>query len=139
MFRALPLLFVAIAEIFSSCGGRRAPKAVYPRTGTSQTGIASWYGHPYHGRKTASGEVYDMEKRTAAHREWAFGSMVRVLNLSNGKSVEVRINDRGPFVRGRIIDLSRAAARDVGLLTSGISKVRITVTREASRTGDAKR
>jgi rare lipoprotein A len=100
---------------------------VYPRAGDSQSGIASWYGHPYHGRKTASGEVYDMDKLTAAHRTWAFGTVARVRNLSNGRSIDVRINDRGPFVRGRIIDLSRAAAGRIDMLGAGVTKVRVTV------------
>jgi len=85
----------------------------------TQTGKASWYGHPFHGRKTASGEIFDMEQLTAAHRVLPFGSVVRVANLSNGKTIDVRINDRGPFVKDRIIDLSHAAAvrlniKDVG-------------------------
>lgn len=89
-------------------------------------GIASWYGNPYHGRRTASGEVYDMEQMTAAHRNWAFGTWVRVQNLDNGEETVVRITDRGPFVHGRIIDLSRAAARDVEMINAGIAKVRLT-------------
>src|SRR5579884_4045440 len=70
-----------------------------------ETGLASWYGHPYHGRPAANGEIYDMESFTAAHRTLPFGTRVRVTNLTNQKTVEVRIIDRGPFVDGRIIDL----------------------------------
>jgi rare lipoprotein A len=92
-----------------------------------ETGIASWYGHPYHGRAAANGEIYDMEKLTAAHRTLPFGTWVRVTNLSNSKTVDVRIIDRGPFVDGRIIDLSHAAARLVDLLTAGVGEVRIDV------------
>ena len=95
-----------------SCGKRRAPQArtAKPvRLGTTQTGVASWYGEPYHGRKAASGEVYDMERLTAAHRAWPFDTWVRVRNLDNGRTVSVRITDRGPFIDKRIIDLSRAA------------------------------
>ena len=99
------------------------PPAVVPPG--EEIGIASWYGHPYHGRRTASGEVYDMEQYTAAHRTRPFGSWVRVHNLENGKWVDVRINDRGPFVDGRIIDLSRAAARAIGMLGAGTARVRL--------------
>ena len=81
-----------------------------PRVGDREIGIASWYGHPYHGRRAANGEIYDMNKLTAAHRTLPFETWVRVHNLTNDRSVDVRIQDRGPFIRGRIIDLSRAAA-----------------------------
>lgn len=101
--------------------------AAAPRIGAEEVGIASWYGHPYHGRATASGEVYDMEKLTAAHRTLPFGTMVRVLNLTNSLTVDVRINDRGPFVDGRIIDLSRAAARKIQMLGPGTAKVRLRI------------
>ena len=109
--RSIPLL-LAIALLFTACGKRkRVPSAIAPRVGAEETGIASWYGHPYHGRASASGEIYDMEQLTAAHRTLPFGTLVRVENLATGLSVEVRINDRGPFAGGRIIDLSHAAAR----------------------------
>jgi len=75
--------------------------------GGTQDGIASWYGEPFHGRRTSSGEVYDMEATTAAHRTLPFGTVVRVENLTNGRNTTLRINDRGPFIDGRIIDLSR--------------------------------
>ncbi|MBY0503581.1 MAG: septal ring lytic transglycosylase RlpA family protein [Bryobacteraceae bacterium] len=97
------------------------------KLGYEERGIASWYGVPYHGRQTASGEIYDMERLTAAHPRLPFGVTTRVDNLSNGKHVEVRINDRGPFVGGRIIDLSRAAARQIDLLGPGITRVRLKV------------
>ncbi|HXV83116.1 MAG TPA: septal ring lytic transglycosylase RlpA family protein [Candidatus Binatia bacterium] len=90
-----------------------------------ETGLASWYGRRFHGRLTASGEVFNQEKFTAAHRTLPWGSRVKVTNLTNGKSVEVRINDRGPFVKGRIIDVSRAAAKVLGMVESGISTVRV--------------
>jgi rare lipoprotein A len=89
------------------------------------TGLASWYGAKHHGKRTASGEIFDQNKFTAAHRTLPWGSIVKVTNLGNGKSVEVRINDRGPFTKGRVIDLSRAAARAVGMLESGVSPVRM--------------
>jgi rare lipoprotein A len=90
-------------------------------------GIASFYGREFNGRKTASGEKFDMNKFTAAHRSLPFGTMVRVTNLSNGKSVAVRINDRGPFKRYRIIDLSLAAARAVGIVGTGTARVRLEI------------
>ncbi len=90
-----------------------------------QQGQASWYGHPYHGRKTASGEVYDMELRTAAHKTLPFGTVVKVVDEATGRSVLVRINDRGPFVRGRIIDLSRSAAREIDLVRRGTTEVSV--------------
>jgi len=90
-----------------------------------ETGLASWYGRGFHGKLTASGEVFNQEKFTAAHRTLPWGSRVKVTNLANGKSVEVRINDRGPFGKGRIIDVSRAAARVLGIVGSGIITVRL--------------
>jgi rare lipoprotein A len=90
-----------------------------------ETGLASWYGRGFHGKFTASGEVFNQEKFTAAHRTLPWGSRVRVTNLANGKSIEVRINDRGPFGKGRIIDVSRAAARALGMVGSGIANVRV--------------
>ncbi len=137
--RALPLVAIVLATFFSSCGARKPAKAVYPRAGDSQTGVASWYGDPYHGRKTASGEVFDMDKMTAAHRAWAFGTVVNVRNLDNGRAVRVKINDRGPFVRGRIIDLSRGAAREAGMLNAGLAKVKLTVVSVPARPPAGKR
>jgi rare lipoprotein A len=87
--------------------------------------VASWYGPPFHGRRAANGEVFDMHKMTAAHRTLPFESVVRVTNLTNGRSVDVRITDRGPFVQGRILDLSLAAARELGLELMGIGPVRL--------------
>jgi rare lipoprotein A len=92
-----------------------------------ETGLASWYGHPYHGRTAASGEVYDMETMTAAHPSLPFNTRVRVVNLENRKSVEVRIMDRGPFIEGRIIDLSHAAAKALGVIQPGTVPVRVEV------------
>ena len=90
-----------------------------------ETGLASWYGPGFHGKLTASGEVFNQEKLTAAHRTLPWGSRVKVTNLANGRSVVVQINDRGPAVKGRIIDVSRAAARALGLVEAGISTVRV--------------
>jgi rare lipoprotein A len=125
---ALILIAVLFAALLSSaCGKRKVKVAKPPRMGSTETGIASWYGHPYHGRQAANGEIYDMERMTAAHKTLPFETWVRVRNLSNGKTVDVRIQDRGPFVRGRIIDLSRAAARSIDLIGPGITKVKLTI------------
>lgn len=94
-----------------------------------QVGMASWYGEEYHGRRTANGEVYNMYALTAAHRYLDFNTRVRVTNLQNGRSVVVRINDRGPFKRGRIIDLSYAAASKLDMVEAGVRKVRLEVLR----------
>jgi len=93
-----------------------------------EVGVASWYGEEYHGRRTANGEIYDMYAMTAAHRTLPFNTRVRVTNLENGKRVEVRINDRGPFVAGRIIDLSHSGARSIDMLAKGTAKVRVEAT-----------
>lgn len=90
-----------------------------------QLGTASWYGVKFHGRKTSNGETYDMYAMTAAHKTLPLGTYVRVSNLQNGHHVDVRVNDRGPFVRGRIIDLSYAAAKQIGLVGPGTARVRI--------------
>jgi peptidoglycan lytic transglycosylase len=108
-------------------GSRSAPSAVAPPPGTTERGIASWYGHPYHGRQAADGEIYDMETLVAAHRTLPFQTLVRVRNLSNDKTVDVRIIDRGPFVQGRIIDLSHAAAKEIDLIGPGFGQVEVTV------------
>src|SRR3954451_5073416 len=115
-----------IAVSLSGCA-KKVKVAKAPKFGSTQTGIASWYGYPYHGRRAANGEVYDMEAFTAAHRTLPFETWVRVKNLDNSRTVEVRIQDRGPFVNGRIIDLSRAAAREIDLLGPGIAKVKLTI------------
>jgi rare lipoprotein A len=97
-----------------------------------ESGLASWYGHPFHGRLTASGEVYDMEAMTAAHKTLPFGTELRVLCLETGASVVVRVNDRGPFVAGRIIDLSAAAARALGLEKRGLTRVSLSIASSAA-------
>ena len=94
-------------------------------SGSTQVGIASWYGHPFDGRPTASGEIYDMEKMTAAHRTLPLQTVVQIENLSNGRTTQVRINDRGPFVKDRIIDLSHAAAQVIAM--PGITNVKLSV------------
>jgi rare lipoprotein A len=92
-----------------------------------QTGIASWYGPGFHGKRTANGEIYDQNALTAAHRSLPLGTNVIVTNLESGQAIEVRINDRGPFVEGRIIDLSLAAAKSIGVYAPGTALVRIGV------------
>jgi len=98
-----------------------------PSKGVYQIGIASYYGRDFHNRSTASGEMYDMFAFTCAHRTLPFGTRIKVTNLENGRWVIVRVNDRGPFVEGRILDLSYAAARKIGLVASGTAKVKIEI------------
>ncbi len=95
--------------------------------GLTETGYASWYGDPYHGRRAASGEIYDKNKLTAAHLTLPFGTQVKVTDLENNRTVEVRINDRGPFVKGRILDLSLAAARKIQMVGPGTALVRLDI------------
>jgi len=99
--------------------------------GIFQTGIASWYGDgdDFHGKRTANGEIYDMNKLTAAHQTLPFHTLVEVENMENGKKVTVRINDRGPFIDGRIIDLSRKAAKQIGIYAPGTAPVRLRITK----------
>lgn len=92
-----------------------------------KTGVASFYADKFDGRKTANGEIFDQDKLTAAHRTYPFGTVVRVINLSNNQSVVVRINDRGPFVKNRLIDLSKSAAKSIGMIASGTANVRTEV------------
>jgi len=103
------------------------PKPAGPELTATTDGIASYYGKEHHGKKTANGEIFDMTKLTAAHRSLPFGSQVKVTNLSNQRSVIVRINDRGPYYKGRIIDLSQAAAERLEMLTVGITQVKVEV------------
>ena len=131
------LLFAALLFVVSpGCAHKKHARHIAPpqqpgatQPGDSETGVASWYGRPYHGRPAANGEIYDMEKLTAAHRTLPFNTWVRVYDLDNNKTVEVRIIDRGPFVDGRIIDLSHAAAREIEMIGPGIARVRVEVIR----------
>lgn len=91
------------------------------------SGVASWYGPGFDGKRTASGERYNMHGMTAAHRNLPFGTQVRVINEANGRSVVVTINDRGPFVGNRIIDLSRGAAQEIGMINAGVQRVRLEI------------
>jgi len=105
------------------------PPEEAPAAGTVVEGIASWYGPGFHGKQTASGERYDQDALTAAHPYWSFGTRVRVTLLSTGKSVVVRINDRFPSYKGRVIDVSRGTARAIGLIGPGTGRVRLEVVR----------
>jgi len=130
------LLIAFLATAGAGCAGPTAQVRHEPQRGEpprherairTEYGIASWYGRKFHGRSTASGERFDMYEYTAAHRTLPFGTYVRVTNLRNGRHAVVRINDRGPFVRGRKIDLSYVAAKDIGMLETGLEEVRIEV------------
>ena len=130
------VLTIVLLSVLVACGKKRVSTALPEagsnpsddrQVGSTQRGIASWYGHPYHGRRTASGEVYDMMQPTAAHQTLPFQTRVRVTNLDNGRSTRVRINDRGPFVDGRIIDLSRKAAEEIQMVGPGTARVKLEI------------
>jgi rare lipoprotein A len=103
-----------------------------PATMAAEEGLASWYGGHFQGRQTANGEIFDTNKLTAAHKSLPFGTIVQVLHKESGRSVQVRINDRGPFVAGRIIDLSQAAADAIGLTAQGVAPVKLTIIKPGS-------
>jgi rare lipoprotein A len=142
IFRCLPAI-AALLFFISGCASNEPPlqqPVGYPKPyrvfgkwyqpmpdskGFRQHGIASWYGKDFHGKKTSNGEIYDMYAMTAAHKTLPLGTYVQVHNLENNRKLEVRINDRGPFVRGRIIDLSYTAAKELGLVGPGTAKVEI--------------
>ena len=124
------LISACLGLLLVACGEKRNVRAAIPSPvvgSLPEVGVASWYGHPYHGRASASGEIYNMEQMTAAHRTLPFGTWVRVFNLDNDKTVDVRINDRGPFVDNRVIDLSHAAARVIGMIGPGLARVRLEI------------
>ncbi len=121
-YRAGPLLILLVLAACST-PPQRAPVAPAPDHGV--VGVASWYGPGFHGKLTANGERYDMDAMTAAHRSLPFDTRVEVTNLSNGRSAVFRINDRGPFVNGRIIDLSRRGAERLGFRHAGVARVRV--------------
>lgn len=129
ILRYLIFLFI----FFVACAPLPKERLYAPRPGEEEfwryreVGLASWYGEEYHGRPTANGEIYDMYAPTAAHRTLPFHTIVRVVNLENGKVTKARINDRGPFVPGRIIDLSKKGARDIDILTKGTAKVSLEI------------
>ncbi len=130
------VLIVLIAVIGVALTGCAAtPKREYSRdgfvpvSGAVQRGVASWYGNKFRGKKTASGEPFNPDAATAAHRTLVFGAVVEVRNLKNNRTVLVEINDRGPFAGGRIIDLSESAARELGMLAAGVVPVEIRLMR----------
>ena len=116
-------LWLVLVLVLTGCATGRASRI----DGSGLSGQASWYGHPHHGRRTSSGEIYDMNKLTAAHRTLPLGTRVLVTNLDNGRTVEVRINDRGPFRRNRVLDLSYAAARQLGAVGEGVIPVTLKI------------
>src|SRR6266567_1740320 len=129
---------LCLLVLLSACSGKKVSMSHPSRANTSASaseleGLASYYAEPYHGRRTASGEVFDTyEAMTAAHRTLPFNTVVRVKNTANGKAVEVRINDRGPFIAGRIIDLSVRAARAIDMLRPGVVLVKLQILRQGT-------
>ncbi|RJO67490.1 MAG: septal ring lytic transglycosylase RlpA family protein [Myxococcales bacterium] len=107
------------------------PDGMGPAFGESFEGVASWYGRDFHGRPTASGKIYNMNAYTAAHRTLPFGTVLRVTNLANGRSLDVTVNDRGPFVGDRVLDLSYGAAKELGYVGSGTTNVRAQIVLKA--------
>ncbi len=118
-------IYLALVLLMFSCAGPR--RAGYYKEGYTERGLASWYGKDFHGRKTANGEVYDMYKLTAAHKTLPLGVYARVTNLENGKEIKVKVNDRGPFIRGRFLDLSYGAAKELGMVEAGVGKVELEI------------
>lgn len=117
----------------TSTGSFPGPPLTAPDENVANQGLASWYGRKFQGKRTASGERFDRHQLTAAHRTLAFGTLVKVTNLGNGKSVVVRINDRGPHSPSRLIDLSSAAAHELGMMGSGLAQVRLEVLKNPKR------
>ncbi len=124
----LPLL-LAVTIVSCAKAPDRIRKTLAPE-GFEQVGVASWYGKDFHGRPTANGETYDMDGISAAHLTLPLGVWAEVTHLDTGKHVRVWVNDRGPFVKGRVIDLSRGAARKIGMIEAGVAPVRVVVSRE---------
>jgi rare lipoprotein A len=157
IYRYTMIIALCVAFVVFGCAGRTPTpeppppgKPGYPKPykvlgkwyqplphseGFRQNGIASWYGRDFHGKKTSNGEIYNMYAMTAAHKTLPLGTHVRVNNLENNRSAVVRINDRGPFVRGRIIDLSYAAAADIGIVDSGTARVEVVALGKPTSTG----
>ncbi len=123
---ALGLLCVTMCLAALACSAA-APKTDSSWAGYTQSGKASYYASKFQSRKTASGELYDQAKKTAAHRKLPFGTIIRVTNIENGESVTVKVNDRGPFVKGRIVDLSASAFKRIGDTNAGVIDVEIEV------------
>lgn len=138
MRRLGTIMILTCASLLAACADRRAttmPPVTMPAPTPqqqsiqqpifTQEGVASWYGQSHHGKRTANGEAFDMEALTAAHRTLPFGTVVRVTHLATNRMVTVRINDRGPYSGGRIIDLSARSARDLGIAKLGIARVKV--------------
>lgn len=117
----------AVAVVCLLIAGCATNRYQPPKPRDSVRGLASWYGKDFHGKPTANGEIYDMHGISAAHRELPLGTVVDVTHLGNGRQVRVRINDRGPFIRGRILDLSYGAARQLDMVNEGVAKVEIRI------------
>ncbi|NPA44773.1 MAG: septal ring lytic transglycosylase RlpA family protein [Chlorobi bacterium] len=120
------LSVILILSLFASCSVKKKSETSKKEV-VYQKGEASWYGPGFNGKLTASGEIFNMNKLTAAHKKLPFGTKVKVVNIQNGKSVIVKINDRGPFVKGRIIDLSKKAAQQIDLIKPGHAPVKIII------------
>lgn len=131
------LTWTVVVLLLATACGKKVPiasRAGNPTTVTALEGLASYYAEPYHGRRTASGEVFDSyQEVTAAHRTLPFNTVVKVTNQSNGREVEVRINDRGPFIEGRVIDLSYKAAREIDMVRAGVAPVKLAILKEGSQ------
>lgn len=135
--RLSAIMILTGASLLAACADQRATtmpavtsaptpqRLASPQPVFTQEGMASWYGQSHHGKKTASGEAFDQEALTAAHRTLPFGTVVRVTHLASNRTVTVRINDRGPYSDGRIIDLSARSAQDLGIAKLGVARVRI--------------
>jgi rare lipoprotein A len=124
MFRKLFIFLSLSLLLLNACKRKTIPSSSGKYDGT-ETGYASYYADKFEGRKTANGETFHQSKLTAAHKKLPFGTQVLVTNLANGRSVQVRINDRGPFVSGRIIDLTKTAANEIDMLGAGVARVKI--------------
>ena len=122
-------LVVSVGLLLGACSWTPKGEAEFD-VGIKDLGVASWYGSQFHGKQAANGELFDMEALTAAHRTMPLGSMVRVVNLTNGKHLHVRVTDRGPYVNGRILDLSHAAAARLGMEQGGLAIVQVEIVGE---------
>ncbi len=123
----LVAVFLICTTSLTACAGSGGDPSEVGGVSSQELGLASYYGHQYHGRTTANGETYDENQLTAAHRTLPFGTRVRVTNLENGKTVLLRINDRGPFVDGRIIDVSWRGAQDLDFVREGVVEAKVEV------------
>lgn len=133
-FRSWLLLLLVIFLIFGKgCSSKNetSDNPISPDLSVVESGTASWYGEAFQGKRTAGGEYFDMNKLTAAHKTFPFGTVVEVTNLGNGRTVQIRINDRGPYVNERIIDVSKRAAIELGMLETGLAQVSLRIVKPA--------